>query len=65
MPKKSSVAFNRRPDPPFIAQFKQRLAYKEGDTIETKVINRKINPIQNINKTKNFRNKSLTKETVI
>jgi hypothetical protein len=37
MPKKNSVAFNRRPDPPFIAQFKQRLAYKEGDTVDTKV----------------------------
>ncbi len=38
MPKKNSVAFNRRPDPPFIAQFKQRLAYKEGDTVDTKVL---------------------------
>lgn len=36
MPKKNSVAFNRRPDPPFIAQFKQRLAYKEPDTVDTK-----------------------------
>lgn len=37
MPKKQGVNFNKRPDPPFIRQFKERIAYKEGPNVDTKV----------------------------
>jgi hypothetical protein len=39
MPKKNPIGYNKRPDPPFIAQFKERIKYKESAALEDKVIN--------------------------
>jgi hypothetical protein len=37
MSRKNNIGFTKRPEPKFIREMKERLRYKEADTVDTKV----------------------------